>query len=205
MNDRKMGQSTTACPVSIRKTDCLPGHSLCPLFLCALLLLNVACGTAKKFSSEEHLRVLQVPFFPQETFQCGPAALATVINYWYGKTGDAKTLKPESIAAEIYSPSARGVLGIDLELYARKQGFKTRQLAGTIDELKGSLDEGTPPIVLVDYGFSLYQRNHFMVVKGYSDKALLVNSGREESKLIANEDLLKIWKKTGYWMLVVKP
>jgi len=127
------------------------------------------------------------------------------ISYWYEKTGAAKSLRPETIAADIYSPSARGVLGIDLELYARKQGFQTRQLAGTIDQLKGSLNEGAPPIVLVDYGFFSYQRNHFMVVKGYSDRALMVNSGREESKFIANEDLLKVWKKTGFWMLVVKP
>lgn len=201
---KKVGQSTTACPVSTRKTGCLSGHSLGLLYLCMLLLLN-GCGTTEKFSSEEHLRVVQVPFFPQETFQCGPAALATVISYWYGKTGAAKTLVPETIAADIYSPSARGVLGIDLELYARKQGFQTRQLAGTIDQLKDSLNEGAPPIVLVDYGFSSYQRNHFMVVKGYSDTALLVNAGREESKFIANEDLLKVWKKTGFWMLVVKP
>ena len=51
----------------------------------------------------------------------------------------------------------------------------------------------------------LYQRNHFMVVKGYSASALLVNSGRNESERIANEDLLKVWKKTGYWMLLIKP
>ncbi len=71
--------------------------------------------------------------------------------------------------------------------------------------LKSSIDRGVPPLLLVDYGFSLYQRNHFMVVKGYSDSALLVNSGGRENELVANEDLLKVWKKTGYWMLLVKP
>jgi ABC-type bacteriocin/lantibiotic exporter with double-glycine peptidase domain len=202
--DTKMGRGRSVCPVSICRTRCSLRHFLGLLFLCMLLLLN-ACGTTQRFSSEEHLTVLQVPFFPQETFQCGPAALATVINYWYEKTGAEKILRPETIAADIYSSSARGVLGIDLELYARKQGFRTRQLAGTVDQLKVSLDEGTPPIVLVDYGFSSYQRNHFMVVKGYSDRAILVNSGREESKLTAIEDLLKVWKKAGYWMLIVKP
>jgi predicted double-glycine peptidase len=167
-------------------------------------LLSNGCAATQKVSGER-LTVIEVPFFPQEIFQCGPASLATVINYWYGKTGAAKSLTPEAIGGEIYSPSARGVLGIDLELYARKQGFQARQIAGTIDELKNSLDRGVPPIVLVDYGFSLYQRNHFMVVKGYSDSALLVNSGRKESERIANEDLLKVWEKTGYWMLLVMP
>ncbi len=180
------------------------GHVFGALCLCVLLLLN-GCAAAGKVSGER-LTVIEVPFFPQETFQCGPAALATVIDYWYGKTGAARApLTPEAIAAEIYSPSARGVLGIDLELYARKQGFKTSQIAGTIDDLKKSVGKGIPPIVLVDYGFGPYQRNHFMVVKGYSDDAILVNSGRKESELITDGDLLKVWGKTGYWMLLIEP
>jgi predicted double-glycine peptidase len=174
------------------------------LFLCALLSLN-GCATAQDTAAQGRITRIEVPFFPQEDFQCGPAALATVLNYWYGKAGMAKGLTPEEIVAEIYSPSARGVLGIDLELYARKEGFQTQQVAGTVDALKSSVDKGIPAVVLVDYGFSVYQRNHFMVVKGYTDSALLVNSGRRENELIANGDLLKVWKKTGYWMLLVKP
>jgi hypothetical protein len=177
---------------------CLSRFCLCLLLLCS------GCATTESVSAER-LTVIQVPFFPQETFQCGPAALATVIDYWRGKAGVANGVTPETIAAEIYSSSARGVLGIDLELYARKQGFETGQPAGTIDELKSSVDKGIPPIVLVDYGFFLYQRNHFMVAKGYSDGALLVNSGGRESELVPNEDLLKVWKRTGYWMLLIKP
>ena len=202
-DDRKSEQGATLCPVSIHGTGCLLGHFLGPLCLCMLLLFN-GCATTEKHS-QERLTAIDVPFFPQETFQCGPAALATVINYWYGKAGTAKILTPETIGAEIYSPSARGVLGIDLELYARKLGFQAEQAAGTIDRLKSSIDRGVPPLLLVDYGFSLYQRNHFMVVKGYSDRALLVNSGRRENELVANEDLLKVWEKTGYWMLLVRP
>ena len=29
-----------------------------------------------------------MPFFSQEAYQCGPTALATVMNYWYAKDGD---------------------------------------------------------------------------------------------------------------------
>jgi predicted double-glycine peptidase len=181
------------------------------ILLCLSVLLSFhGCATIERVSPKRLTdikaeKVIDVPFFPQEAFQCGPAALATVINYWYEKTGSGKTLSPEAIAAEIYSPSARGVLGLDLELYARKRGFHTQQLAGAISDLKHGVDDGIPPIVLVDYGFSFYQRNHFMVVKGYSDGGILVNSGRKESELIAHEDLLKIWEKTGFWVLLVKP
>jgi len=174
------------------------------LLLCALCAFN-GCATAQGTSPQGLVTRVEVPFFPQEDFQCGPAALATVLNYWYGKAGTAKGLTPEEIAAGIYSPSARGVLGIDLELYARKQGFQTQQVAGTVEALKSNIDKGIPAVLLVDYGFAVYQRNHFMVVKGYAENAFLVNSGRQENELIANGDLLKVWKKTGYWMLLVKP
>ena len=60
-------------------------------------------------------------------------------------------------------------------------------------------------MVLVDYGFSVYQRNHFMVVKGYGERTLVVNSGRQENQLIKDEEFLKTWKKTGSWMLLVTP
>ena len=173
------------------------------LYLCVLLLFG-GCATTGR-SSKETLAAIDVPFFPQETFQCGPASLATVVNYWYGKTGVTKSLTPDEIAQEIYSPSARGVLGIDMERYARQHGFQTEQVAGSLNRLKQSIDRDIPPILLVDYGFSLYQRNHFIVAKGYSANGFLVNSGREESKFIANEELLNIWKKTGYWMLLIKP
>ncbi len=128
-----------------------------------------------------------------------------MIDYWHENTGTGKRLTPEEIAAEIYSPSARGVLGIDMERYARDHGFKVQRVTGSMAALRESIDKGVPAIILVDYGFLLYQRNHFMVVKGYAENALLVNSGSEESKIIATGELQKIWEKTGHWMLVVRP
>jgi predicted double-glycine peptidase len=180
------------------------GWLVCLLVGGALFALD-GCTTTREPGPQERLISLDIPFFPQEDFQCGPAALATVLNYWYGKAGSAKQLTPEEIAAAIYSPSAKGVLGIDLELYARAQGFKSEQRPGTIDGLKGSIDQAIPVVVLVDYGFSVYQRNHFMVVKGYGERTLVVNSGRQENQLIKDEEFLKTWKKTGSWMLLVTP
>ncbi len=46
------------------------------------------------------------------------------------KTGAGKWVTPEEIGSAIYSPTARGVLGIDLEMYAQKHGFATEQYSG---------------------------------------------------------------------------
>ena len=44
-----------------------------------------------------------VPFFPQEKYQCGPAALATAIN-WSGLP-----VRPEDLVEQVYTPHAKAV------------------------------------------------------------------------------------------------
>jgi len=177
----------------------LPG-----IILCCLL---AACATARHSAPlpEGSVIITGVPFFKQEDYQCGPASFATVVNYWYRKGNTGRTLSLEEAVARTYSPSARGVLGIDLEINAGKLGFRAVGKAGTVEAVRRSVDQGAPVIILVDYGFSIYQRNHFMVVTGYGPDFVIVNSGRQESEIISNDDLDKIWKRTGYWSLIIKP
>jgi predicted double-glycine peptidase len=173
-------------------------------FFLLFLLLPVSCSTASGVRPDGTV-IRGVPFFSQEAYQCGPAALATVMNYWHEKTGKGTQVTPEQIAADIYSPTARGVLGFDLERYARGHGFQTEQYEGSMGDLRRRVDEGTPLIVFVDYGFSLYQVNHFMVVKGYVEGGVVVNSGKRENQTVPEGTLEKAWKKNRYWTLLLKP
>ncbi len=52
-------------------------------------------------SADQHM-IENVPFYPQETYQCGPASLAGVLNYWRIPE------KPDDIAKDIFSENARG-------------------------------------------------------------------------------------------------
>jgi len=143
--------------------------------------------------------ILEVPFFPQETYQCGPASLAGVLNYW------RISVTPEEIAQAIYSPSARGTLDLDLVFYGEKKGLKATQYAGSVEDIKKNIDGQVPLIVLVDEGFLAYQKHHFMVVVGYGDQGLLANSGRERYRFYAWPAFLKTWEKTKNWTLRLTP
>jgi predicted double-glycine peptidase len=174
--------------------------------LTVLLLVGPVCCTPGGVRpGEGDIVISGIPFFTQEAYQCGPAALATVLDYWYRKTGTETWLTPEQIAADIYSPTAKGVLGIDLELYGRRQGFEARQYPGSLNDLRRSVDDGVPVVILVDYGVSLYEVNHFMVVTGHTKDGVIVNSGKTENQRISGRELEKIWKKARYWTLILEP
>jgi hypothetical protein len=62
------------------------------------------------------IELAATPFFPQEDFQCGPAALATVL------VASGIAVTPEALAAEVFIPERRGSLAIELIGAARRHG-----------------------------------------------------------------------------------
>jgi predicted double-glycine peptidase len=140
-----------------------------------------------------------VPFYPQEDFQCGPASLTAVLNFW------GVQITPEEIARDIYSPSARGTLTLDMIGYPAKKGMEVVHYQGSMDDLRKKIDSGHPMIVLVDLGFLIYQQNHFMVIVGYEEDGVVAHSGKEPLKHIPLKSFMKTWAKTNYWTLWIKP
>ncbi len=184
-------------PQTGERSALLLGISFGVFFMISLLWgctgpsLKLSPGTARKVEG--------VPFFPQEQFQCGPASLAGVLNY-YGLR-----MTPAEIAAEIFSRQARGTLDMDMVFYAQRKGMKAEQYAGSIEDLQGNLDSQQPVIVLIDRGFWVYQNHHFMVAVGYDERSIIVNSGKEEHKVISRDVFLKSWEKTKFWTLRITP
>lgn len=173
-------------------------HLLASIFLACLFVL-VSCKTAYKSEyNTDTVLIDNIPFFSQDDYQCGPASLASVLNYW------GVNVSPEDIAHEIYSKSAKGTLNIDMVLYSQRKGLTALQYSGNMDDLMKNIKAGLPVIVLVDYGFYIYQANHFMVVVGFNKNGVIVNSGKEREKFIPVEDFLKSWEKTKFWILLIK-
>ena len=176
---------------------------------CVLLLSAVLTGcagmTAEGIKYPADVRIIHdVPFYEDTNHQCGPSSLASVINYWQGRNPSLKSVTPQEISSAVYSEGARGTLGIDLEFYAGKNGFQTMQYSSGIEDLRSRINNDIPVIILVDLGAFFYQRNHFMVVTGYGSNEIIAHSGREE-KIISFDELEKIWEKTRFWTLIVKP
>ncbi len=159
-----------------------------------------SCAAPSRIPPPGTARIIQnVPFFPQEAYQCGPASLAGVLNYWGGK------VSPGEIAAEIFSAGARGTLDLDLLFYARRKGWEAVQYRGSLEDVRRNVDAGRPLIVLVDEGLWVYRKGHFMVVVGYDERGVFVNSGGKEREYLSAGKFGKSWQRAGFWTLRVTP
>ena len=170
------------------------------LLLVAVSLAGCAGGLPATFSPPVGAaRLANVPFFPQLDYQCGPASLAGVLNY-YGKR-----ITPEEVAQAIFRENIRGTVTLDMVLYAREQGFSARWFNGSVGEIVETINAGSPLVVMVDYGFSVVSRNHYMVVVGYDSEGIVANSGTSRETHISWSDFLPTWEKANRWTLRIEP
>jgi ABC-type bacteriocin/lantibiotic exporter with double-glycine peptidase domain len=155
------------------------------------LLLILIASNALAFEIEG------VPFIKQDSQFCGPAALASVMTY-YGASTDQKV-----IGSRVYDEKLQGALITDLERYAKDAGLETASGRGTIGELKAELDRRRPVIVLVDPGFWVLSRIHYLVVFGYDSDGFTAHDGFTAAKRYRYDQFREIWDRTGNAYLLV--
>jgi ABC-type bacteriocin/lantibiotic exporter with double-glycine peptidase domain len=142
-----------------------------------------------------------VPFYPQLAYQCGPASLAAVLNYWGGR------VTPDEIATAIYSPRLKGTLSLDMWQYARAQQFQADMRSGSLEDLEALVHANIPVIAFLNLGYDWLPGGHFVVVVGLDPEkgSVITYSGKEQNSRIPYDRFLKAWRKTNFWTLVVRP
>ena len=97
------------CPTESKARRVLPLFSLSTL---ALVLSGCAGGgpilapEQQRDILPEFVELTQIPFFPQEDYQCGPAALAMIL------VNAGLEVVPEDLVEKVYIPDRRGSLQI---------------------------------------------------------------------------------------------
>lgn len=142
--------------------------------------------------------IAAVPFFPQQAFQCGPAALATTL------THAGITVSPETLATQVYLPARQGSLQLEMLAAPRRHGRVAYPLAPRFDDLLREVAAGNPVIVLQDTGVGPVTNWHYAVVVGYdySSGELYLRSGETRRLAIPFTVFEYTWKKSGYWAMV---
>jgi len=179
----------------------IPGvFTLIVLTVFSFLHLGSATQESENRDIADVVQIKGVPFIKQKDKFCGPAAMASVMDYY----GDTRT--QEEIAEHVYTPKLNGALISDMENYARAKGYRVAAVNGNIDDIKSNIDEDTPVILLVDKGKWKVSVPHYYVVYGYirGGESLILHTGDEGGQEMALDDLDNQWKKMNRLMLIIK-
>jgi len=142
------------------------------------------------------VELTSVPFFPQTEYQCGPAALATVLAH-AGARVDA-----DGMAREVYAPGLRGSLQPELLGATRRHGFIPYVLEPDAGALAAELAARRPVLVLQNLGVQRVPVWHYAVVVGLADDTVILRSGTEERRIERSSSFLRSWQRGSNWAFV---
>ncbi|MGB5426332.1 MAG: PA2778 family cysteine peptidase, partial [Gammaproteobacteria bacterium] len=141
------------------------------------------------------------PFNPQQRYQCGPAALATVLQ------AHAIEVSPQELVEAVYIPALHGSLPEEITATARRYELLAYPLQPALTDLLTEVARGHPVLVYQNLGLSWLPRWHFAVVVGYSlpDNELILRSGTTRRWRTTLSTFERTWARGNYWALVILP
>jgi tetratricopeptide (TPR) repeat protein len=148
-------------------------------------------------SAPRSIELSSTPFFPQEEYQCGPAALATLL------VASGVDVAPADLAPQVYLPERKGSLTLELIGAARRHGRMPYVLATTADEMVDELKAGRPVLVLQNLGVEKIPVWHYAVLIGYDAErnVAILRSGGEERVEMKWQRFAGTWHRGGRFAL----
>ena len=171
------------------------------------LLLTACAGTpqTQRLSIEppantpRSVELAGVAFFPQEEYQCGPAALATVL------TAQGVEVSPDDLVDKVYLPERQGSLQIEMVATARSYQQLTYKLSGQLDAILREVASGRPVLIFQNLSLAWIPRWHYAVVVGYDldQELLILRSGTTERRITPFSTFERTWQRGNYWAYVL--
>lgn len=172
-------------------------------FFLPFLLLIIGAGCAGKSDIQlvdpgQSVELTGTPFFPQEKYQCGPAALAMVL----GASGVA--IHPDDLTPAIYLPDRRGSLQVEIVAAARRMERIPLLVSPHLSSLVHEIRSGRPVLVLQNLGLKSFPVYHYAVVIGVQGPdRLVLRSGTKKRTEMTAARFNRTWQKAGSWGLIV--
>lgn len=183
-------------------------RSLFAGFAAALVIGVSGCASTSSLSGFEtsaglpvSVELSDVAFYPQTQDQCGPAALATVLEH----AGVARTL--QQLEADVYVPQRQGSLQLEMLGGARRAGVLPYLLPRELHALWREVAAGHPVVVLQNVRWDWWPVWHYAVVVGYDTHAntVTLRSGDQKRLVMSVVDFEQSWTKASSWAFVALP
>lgn len=166
---------------------------------CATPQTDRLLGTASALAAP--VEIVSVPFYAQEAYQCGPAALAMTLN-WSGLE-----VTPDALVSQVYLPARQGSLQAEMLAASRRHRRVPYVLPPQLESLLAEVASGHPVIVLQNLALPWYPRWHYAVVVGFdlAGGELILRSGLEARHRVPLATFEHTWARADYWAAVVLP
>src|SRR5690606_28536380 len=173
--------------------------SLVVLSACATTPLTKETRQALPADLPERAELHEVPFYPQELYQCGPASLAEMLSY------RGVDVSPDELRGEVYLPERQGSLQLEIVAAARSRGMLVYPLAPSLIALLQEVAGGNPVLVLQNLSLPWFPLWHYAVVVGYDldREELILRSGTTQRLVTSFKTFERTWARGGPWALVI--
>jgi len=139
-----------------------------------------------------------VAFYPQTAYDCGPAALATILD------ASGVTTTPTALIEQVYIQDLEGSLQAELMAATRRAERIPVPLGQSFDALIDEVASGRPVLVLLNLGFARAPIWHYAVVVGYDadTEHVILRSGEEPRRRERTRRFLRQWQLAEHWAFV---
>lgn len=175
--------------------------------LCLLLLLLSGCATTPQLAETtqerlpERLLLGNIPFHGQRDYQCGPAALAMVLN------AQGVEVSVDELIPQVFLPSREGSVQPEMLATVRRHGRIPFVIEGNLDTLLTEIAAGQPVVVMQNLSLPAWPLWHYAVAIGFDMETdeLILHSGETPRRIESYKRFDATWARSDRWAFVTLP